>query len=159
MARTLCIGNEPEFYIPHDQLPDIYLEDVKLSPDSEYLSVTGANSLTYIYRRKADGTGFYKLDWFCQHGPTAKSVVNFIGFGENDIQNKYILCPTNDGFIYQYELLGDTLELLSGLDIAKCGFRRIDWVICLITPNGNTGYQRVNIIIIGMIPYIESRKK
>jgi len=148
MSNTLNPGNEPEFYIPHDQLPDTQLKDIKLSPDSEYLTITGANALTYIYRRKADGSGFYKLNWSCQHGPSAKSVINFIGFDEHDIHNKFIIFLGDNNMIYQYELIDDTLELRNTLDISACGFSSIDWLICLISPS----YYTFNIVIMGIIP-------
>ena len=152
MSLTLNPGNEPEFYIQHDQLPDTQLEDVKLSPDSEYLSVTGANSLTYIYRRKADGSGFYKLNWSCQHGPSAKSAINFVGFGENGIDRKNIICPVGGSHINQYEIIGDTLELHSTLDISNYGFDCIRWLICFTSPNYKTRAWQIIIFIIGMCP-------
>ena len=153
MARTLLPGNEPEFYIPHDELPDIHLADVKLSPDSEYLSITGANALTYIYRRKPDGSGFYKLDWSCQHQRLAKSVINFIGFGEHDIEYKHIVCPSNTGLIHQYEILeDDTVEFRSALDISDCKYHCIHWLQCNIMPLRDAIKCYLNIFTIGSHP-------
>lgn len=138
MALTLNPGNEPEFYIPHEQLPDTRLEDIKLSPDSEYLAITGSNSLTYIYRRKADGSGFYKLDWACRHQRLAKSVVNFIGFGEYDITNKFIIFPGEDNMIYQYELnADDTVMFCNAYDISYMKYECIHWMFIYINDNAN----------------------
>ena len=152
MSLTLNPGNKPEFYIPHDELPDTHLEDVKLSPESEYLAVTGANALTYIYRRKPDGSGFYKLDWSCQHSQPVKSVINFVGFGENGIDKKNIICPVSGTCINQYEIIGDTLELHSTLDISNYGFDCIRWLICFTFPNYETRAWQIIIFIVGMCP-------
>jgi hypothetical protein len=153
MALTLNPGNEPEFYIPHEQLPDTRLEDIKLSLDSEYLAITGSNALSYIYRRKPDGSGFYKLDWSCQHSQPVKSVINFVGFGENGINRKNIICPVGGSCINQYELnADDTIELRSTLDISKNGIDCIKWLICFTSPNYETHKCHIIIFIIGMYP-------
>jgi len=138
MDRTLNPGNEPEFYIQHDQLPDTHLEDIKLSPDSEYLAITGTNSLTYIYRRKPDGSGFYKLDWSCQHQRLAKSVICFVGFGEHNIHNKFIIFPGENNMIYQYELnVDDTVMFCNAYNISYMKYECIHWMFIYINNNAN----------------------
>lgn len=131
MAQTLNPGNEPEFYILGDQLPHMHLTDVKLSPDGEYLSVTGANAVSYIYRRNpmTHPDGFYKLDWSCRHQRLAKSVVNFIGFGTNYINSKYIIFPGNDNLLYQYEInKDDTITFCNAYDISEFAYECIHWL-------------------------------
>lgn len=134
-GNTIYPGTESEFYIQHDQLPDINIIDVKMSFDTNYISVTGANALSYIYKRNAVSTepGYYKLDWECQHQRLAKSVINFIGFGEHDMPHKYIICPVLNGMIYQYEILDDdTIIFKSALDISDCEYHCIHWLICTV---------------------------
>lgn len=152
---TLYPGNEPEFYIPDDQLPDKHIVDIKLSPDGEYLSVTGANALSYIYRRnpKTQNSGFYKLDWSCHHSRLAKSVMNFVGFGENELHSKQIVCPINETTVYQYEILeDDTIEFRSALDISQFGYHCIHWLVCYTKLNLETYERTVCIFIIGSHP-------
>lgn len=131
---TLYPGNEPEFYIPHDQLPDTCLVDVKFSPDNEYLIITGNNALTYIYRNRVymDNTGFYKLDWEYQHKPMAKSVVTFLGFGKDGIRDKFIIFPGNDDKIYQYEIIKNTLKFWSSYDISDAQYEQIHWLFVYV---------------------------
>jgi hypothetical protein len=131
MAQTLNPGNEPEFYISGDQLPHMHLTDVKLSPDGEYLSVTGANALSYIYRRTLTGQadGFYRLDWSCRHQRLAKSVMNFVGFGTNYSDNKFIIFPGNDNMIYQYKINNDdTITFCNAYDISEFAYECIHWL-------------------------------
>ena len=131
MAQTLKPGNEPEFYISGDQLPHMHLTDVKLSPDGEYLSVTGANAVSYIYRRNpiTHPDGFYKLDWSCRHPRLAKSVVNFIGFGTNYINSKYIIFPGSDNMLYQYKINNDdTIKFCNAYDIFEFAYECIHWL-------------------------------
>jgi hypothetical protein len=129
--QTLNPGNEPEFYISGDQLPHMHLTDVKLSPDNNYLVITGANSVSYIYRRNPikHADGFYKLDWSCQHSRLAKSVVNFIGFGTNYINSKYIIFPSNDNILYQYEINNDdTIKFCNAYNISEFAYECIHWL-------------------------------
>lgn len=131
MGNTIYPGTEAEFYIQNDQLPDINIIDVKMSFDTNYISVTGGNSLSYIYRRNATSPGYYKLDWSCQHQRLAKSVINFIGFGEHNMAYKYIICPVLNGMIYQYEILeDDSIIFKSALDISDCEYHCIHWLVC-----------------------------
>jgi hypothetical protein len=131
MAQTLNPGNEPEFYISGDQLPHMHLTDVKLSPDNNYLVITGANAVSYIYRRNLETQvdGFYKLDWSCRHPRLAKSVVNFIGFGTKYINAKFIIFPGDDNMLYQYKINNDdTVTFCNAYDISKFAYECIHWL-------------------------------
>lgn len=154
-ANTLNPGNEPEFYIQQDQLPDICIMDIKLSPDGNYLAITGSNALTYIYRRNppTQHDGFYKLNWSCQHSRLAKSVVNFIGFDEDNIHQKHIICPVSESMIYQYEIQDDDrIVFRSSYDISHVGYHCIHWLICFTSINVATYELQVYIFIIGSHP-------
>lgn len=157
---TLNPGNEPEFYIPDDLLPDKHITDIKLSPYGEYLSVTGANALSYIYRRnpKTKPPGFYKLNWSCQHSWLSKSVVNFVGFGDEELHCKLIVCPINETMIHQYEILDDdSIVFRSALDISQFGYHCIHWFVCYTKLNYETYETTVYMFIIGSHP-IDNKK-